>query len=207
MSYYLKLNLPANPLRYSIEVESQRAIVRGYDLIDPVEILSDEILGIFESMKLQPKFVTIFGRGDKVSSLANRLVHTDLTMNTDGTWRKMLFGVNWEIAPDCYNEFSWWDMTRIPEAWPNEELSENSKFKHLNGIHYGSTRGQMGIPDGAIKLDQTVIDGPTLVRTEIPHLTVYNSPTYRRLGLSVRFDESNFNSWDDVVKHLDSYRI
>lgn len=205
MSYYLKLNLPANPLRYSAELESQRTITGGYNLVKPAEILSDEILAIFDAMNLKPRFVSLFGRNDKNSSLADRLIHTDLAMTADGTWRKMLFGINWEIE-DSHNEFSWWDMSKIKEAWPDEELSEHSKYKLLNGIHY-IARGHMGVPEEAVQLDATIIDCPTLVRTDTPHLTIYKSPTHKRLGISVRFDESNFNTWDDVVKHLDSYRI
>lgn len=201
MSYYLKLKLPANPLRYTPEVESQRRITGGYNLVPPEEILSDELLNIFETIKLKPTFVSVFGRGDQQSALSNRLIHADLAMNPDGTWRKMLFGINWEIE-GSYNEFSWWDMTRVPEVWPTEQLSENSKYKQLNGIHYGQ-RGRMGVPDEALVLDRTVIDQPTLVRTEIPHLTLYSSNTYKRLGISVRFDESNFATWEDVLAHLD----
>ena len=203
MSYYLKLNLPKNPLRYTPELESQRKIVGGYNLVEPEEILSDEILDIFKQMNLTPKFVTLFGRNDVSSSLKDRLIHTDLAMNPDGSWRKCLFGINWELE-GASNLFSWYDMSKVKEAWPDEELSENSKYKLLNGIHY-VTRGGMGIPEGAVKLEETYIDGPTLVRTDIGHLTLYTSKIHKRLGISVRFDETPFESFDHVVEKLRPY--
>lgn len=205
MSYYLKLDLPRNPLRYTPEKETQRQITGGYNLVRPEEILSDELLEKFKDMGLKPRYVTLFGRNDNQSSLEDRLIHTDLAMNADGTWRKCLFGINWELE-DTTNLFSWYDMSRVKEVWPTEELSEHSKYKLLNGIHY-VTRGGMGIPDGAVKLDETLIDGPTLVRTDVAHLTLYESKTYKRLGISVRFDESGFSSWEDVYKHLESHRL
>jgi hypothetical protein len=204
MTHYLKLNLPRNPLRFSAEQESQRQITGGYNLVRPEEILSDEILGLFEQMKLTPKYVTLFGRNDIHSSLKDRLIHTDLTMNADGTWRKCLFGINWELE-GATNLFQWYDMTAVKEAWPNEQLSEHSKYKLLNGIHY-VTRGGMGVPDGAVKLEETYIDGPTLVRTDVGHLTLYTSKIYKRLGISVRFDETPFQSWQDVYQHMEAYR-
>ena len=197
MSYYLKLDLPKNPLRYTAEQESQRQITGGYNLVRPEEILSDELMDCFSAMKVTPRFVTLFGRNDQTSALEDRLIHTDLSMNPDGSWRKCLFGINWELE-GSHNVFSWYNMDRVKAIWPTEELSKNSKYKLLNGIHY-VTRGNMGIPDDAVKLDETVIDGPTLVRTDVPHLTLYESTTYKRLGISVRFDETAFKDWTDVV--------
>lgn len=200
MSYYLKLNLPQNPLRYDAATETKRIITGGYNLVRPHEVLSDEILNIFAQMGLKPSFVALFGRNDHDSSLDDRLIHTDLQLTRTGEWKKLLFGINWELEGSV-NEFSWWDMSSIPEAWPNEELPEVSKYKILNGIHYGK-RAQMGVPEGARQLDSTFIDGPTMVRTEIPHLTIYKSSTFDRLGISVRFDESQIPSWDHAVEKL-----
>jgi hypothetical protein len=58
----------------------------------------------------------------------------------------------------------------------------------------------MGIPETATLLDQTSIDGPTLVRTDIPHTTLYKNTTTNRVGVSVRFFEEDYNhSWDDAL--------
>lgn len=205
MSYYLKLNLPKNPLKNPAAIEAERVITGGYNLVRPEELLSDQVMDQFAAMDLKPKFVSLFGRNDKSSSIADRLIHADVAMTAAGSWKKLLFGINWEIE-DCHNVFSWYDMTKIRECWPDEELSEHSKYKILNGIHYVH-RGHMGVPLGAVKLDETVIDGPTLVRTEVPHLTLYKSNTHTRLGISVRFDESDFGSWQDVLDKFKPYEL
>lgn len=132
--------------------------------------------------------------------LENTKIHTDIYLNeSDGSnkkcWKKMLFGINWELFSE--NTFSWWDMSALPECWP--DAGANSlKYNYLNGIHYVK-RFNVGIPDGAIKLEETLIDGPTLIRTDIPHATVYKNSIKNRIGISIRFDESDFIDWNSVT--------
>lgn len=197
---YLKLNLPANPLKRSFEIESQRYINAPYDVLSPEETLSDEMLTTFQDMKLEPKNVVLFGRNNKSSTLESRVLHSDLALSADGFWRTLLFGINWEVT-GSENVFSWWDCQDIKQAWPNELLEEDSRFKKLNGIHF-IQRGYGGIPPGATKIDETVIDGPTLVRTDVPHMTMYRSAVHNRLGVSVRFNESQFASWNQIVEYF-----
>ena len=204
MSYFKKLNLPANPLKNIKEI-SQRTITAGYNLVLPNDVLTDEILGIFKDIGLRPKMVVLFGRGDSTSSPKNRMIHSDVAFDnqTPGNWRRLVAGVNWEIE-GSHNDFYWYDMTGIKECWPAEQLANTSKFNYLNGIHFGE-RFKMGIPDTAKLLDQTTIDGPTLVRTDVPHATLYNNTNTNRVGVSVRFFEEDFNhSWDNAVKKFSS---
>ena len=204
MSYFKKLNLPLNPLQNSKEL-SQRNITAGYNIVLPNDVLTTEILDIFKDIGLRPKMVVLFGRGDSTSSPKNRMIHSDVAFDnqTHGNWRRLVAGVNWEIE-GSHNDFYWYDMTGIKECWPVEQLANTSKFNYLNGIHFGE-RFKMGIPDTAKLLDKTVIDGPTLVRTDIPHATLFNNPTTTRVGVSVRFHEEDFNhSWDNALKKFSS---
>lgn len=204
MSYFKKLNLPANPLLDSKEI-IQRNITAGYNLALPESILTSEILDIFKSIGLRPKMVVLFGRGDSNSSPEDRLIHTDVAFdhNVPGKWRKLVAGVNWEIE-GSHNDFYWYDMSSVKECWPTEIISRESKFNYLNGIHFVD-RLKMGIPENAKLLDQTTIDGPTLVRTDIPHATFYNNPNTTRVGVSVRFHEEDFNhSWDGALEKFTS---
>jgi hypothetical protein len=202
----MKLKLPADPFKFGAARESLRKITGGYNIVKPEEVLNDQVMDTFATWSLTPKFVSLFGRNDQDSKIEDRMIHADVAMNRDGaTWRKLIFGINWEIE-QSENIFSWWDMSALKECWPDEQLGEFSKYKILNGIHYVN-RGFLGIPDLAVKLDETVISGPTAVRTEIPHMTLYTSPTYKRLGISVRFDESKFNSWSDVVELLKPHEL
>lgn len=251
MQHYLKLNLPKDPLRYGFATESNRIIVHGYDIIlEPEKILSDEILSKFNRMQLIPKAVVIFGHNIYVLKDRHKLIHTDIQF-VDGEWKKLLFGINWEIEGSIC-KFTWWNMDKfdavmpaLPNTWGNgffgsvnrkdawvgrnqtvkdyqprpievneeiiesavdSNLDEATKFKTLHGIHY-VRRGHFGIPDGAIKLDETVIDGATLVRTDVPHMTAYDSQLHRRISVSVRFDESQFDSWNQVVEQLKPYSL
>lgn len=203
MSYFKKLNLPNNPLKNSKEI-SQRNIIAGYNIVLP-DVLTDEVLGIFSSIGLRPKMVVLFGKNTKEVSTDERLIHTDIALDktVERQWRKLVAGVNWEIE-GSHNDFFWYDMSGIDECWPEEEAKVMIKFNYLNGIHYGE-RLKMGIPDTAKILDKATIDGPTLVRTDIPHATLYNNPTTNRVGVSVRFHEEDFDhSWDKALEKFSS---
>ena len=106
MSYFKKLNLPANPLKDSKEV-SHRNIKYGYNIVPPKEVLTLEILDIFKNIGLRPKMVVLFGRGDNTSSPKDRMIHADVGFDDrfPGKWRKIVAGVNWEIEGKMDNPF------------------------------------------------------------------------------------------------------
>jgi len=204
MTYFKKLNLPSNPLKDSKEV-SQRIITMGYNIVLPEEVLTSEILDCFKNIGLRPKMVVLFGRGDNTSTPKDRMIHSDVAFNNKvpGNWQRLVAGVNWEIE-GSHNDFYWYDMTGVKECWPDEPLASTSKFNYLNGIHFGQ-RYKLGIPETAKLLDQTTIDGPTLVRTDIAHATLFNNPTTTRVGVSVRFHEEDFDhSWDTALEKFES---
>lgn len=202
MKNFLKLRLPANPVKDQSIIDTVN-INGGYNLLLPKQILTDEIMEIFYNMGLKPKYVTLFGRNDFDGSIDTRMIHADVALSKDGNWQKMLFGINWEVTGH-HNIFSWWDMSAYEELYPAENLPK--KYDYLNGIHYVE-RGNRGVPPMAVKLEETVIEGPTLVRTELPHMTVYNGPAKSRVGLSVRFFEDDFNTWDDVYNFFEKYSL
>lgn len=209
MINYRLLNLPQVPVKDPEDI-IKRTITGGYNLVRPHEVLTDEIMDIFHQYNLKPSFVVLFGKNGKSAKIEDRMIHTDLQATkpiTDESlrnpetlgWKKLLFGINWEIL-NSVNTFSWWDMSEVKECWPDEPMTANGiKFTYLNGIHYGG-RGQLGIPEGAIRLEEMIITCPTLVRTDIPHMTVFNNPDVNRVGISVRFDERQFNNWNDVTE-------
>lgn len=203
MSYFKKLNLPPNPLRDTASVIKIH-LTGGYNIVMPRAVLTDEIISIFHDLGLRPKMVVLFGRNDSDSSTDDRLIHTDLMQDTgcEKGWRKLAAGVNWEIEGSV-NNFYWYDMSAVKECYPND-LYTPLKFQHLNGIHYVE-RLKMGIPEEAVLLDHTVIDSPTLVRTDIPHVTLYENKNTTRVGVSVRFYEEDFgHSWDNAVEKFNS---
>lgn len=209
MLNYRRLNLPQIPVKDPQEIV-RRTITGGYNLTKPREVLTDEIMDIFHQHNLRPSFVALFGRNDKDGNADTRMIHADLqatNLVTEETmrnpdllgWKKLLFGINWEILGSV-NTFSWWDMSKLQECWPVEPMAVGSvKYAYLNGIHY-SKRGNLGIPEGAIKIEEVDISSPTLVRTDIPHMTMFSNPNVNRVGISIRFDERDFNNWNDVVE-------
>lgn len=201
----MKLNLPKDPL-VDAQTVASTMITGGYNLVKPREVLTDEVMDIFSDLKLKPKFVTLFGFCNKTSTIDTRLIHTDLQQQPDLTWKKLLFGINWEIG-DAENILSWWDMDAVKACYPGPIMP--SKYKTLNGIHYVD-RFNLGIPEGAVKLDETTLTfdtGPTLVRTDVAHMAVYKSKRLNRVGVSVRFDESQFDEWSDVVDYLNPVKL
>lgn len=207
MPNFLKLNLPPNPLKDIKQIE-EMIVTGGYNLRRPADVLNDEILQTFQAMDLKPRFVSFFGRNDHDGRVETRMIHTDIqhvsgSTNVKSNWKKILFGINWEIH-NSHNIFSWWNMEKLQELWPDEDYNPASKYRILNGIHYVA-RGGLGIPEGAIKIEETQINMPTLVRTDIPHMTVYKNPDKKRIGLSVRFDESGFSDWGQVLDFFQPY--
>jgi hypothetical protein len=202
MNNYRKLNLPSNPVKDVPGVVN--TIIRGgYNIVRPEEVLTNELLSTFKTIGLKPVMVCLFGRGDQDGKLETRMIHADVQLAgkdkfQKSSWKKLIFGINWELM-GSENLFSWWDMSALKECWPAEELGQ--KYNILNGIHYVK-RGNLGVPSGAIKLEETPIVGPTLVRTEIPHMTVYKNKSHTRVGVSVRFDESSFSDWQSVTEFL-----
>jgi hypothetical protein len=97
-------------------------------------------------------------------------------------------------------------MSAYEECWPVEE-GVPQDLDYLNGIHYGK-RMQLGIPDKAIKIAETLIDGPTMVRTNMPHMTLYNGHSdLQRIGVSVRFAEAGINSWEDALEFTNKLHV
>lgn len=208
MKNYCKLNLLNNPIKDPDGLLTMD-ITGGYNLRLPEDVLSAEAIDTFKTMGLKPTFVTLFGRNDSYGDKDTRVIHSDIKylggdVTDRNNWQKILFGINWELF-QSHNVFSWWNMDGIEEAWPNEPLSHASKYKILNGVHFVK-RGNLGIPTGATMIEETVIDGPTLVRTEIPHMTIYKNPNVKRIGISVRFDERGFKDWNDVLRFFDPYK-
>jgi hypothetical protein len=214
MSYYKKLNLPANPFKdwdsvyneVRAEFSNPRFLDKNHKNLNPEGLLNDEITELAQTLDIKFTNIVCFSSGRAKSWKETRLIHRDLYWDyTNKAWRSYYCGINWELRAS--NLFSWWDMSAIPEAPPfhpyvitDGVVGIDHDLAKLNGVHYGK-RLSMGIHKDAVKLDETYIDGPTLVRTDIPHMTVFND-TDIRVGISLRIDETDLNSWDKIVQRF-----
>ena len=179
----------------------------GQVLKDAKEELTVEALELFRSLNVEPSCLFYFCRGDKVSSHDKRVLHSDLTRidplpwkeNDDPTkkvWKNIICGINWEITGSI-TEFTFWDTEKLEKFFPVRQ-GLDLKYDYLNSIHY-IKRGNFGVPDQAVKLDQINISSkPVLIRTEIPHITTYSGPNIR-IGASLRFKET-WDTWDQALE-------
>lgn len=213
MSYYKKLNLPGQPFKdwEAFIKEQSLALASRQEFFDVLSIdryITDELRDILQQHGIQLKHLIVFCAGNNVTREDKRIVHSDIYWDeASKRWKDIHCGINWEL--DGSNLFSWWDMQALPKKYPLMTRTIAGLVPHfiygtdrnhvLNGLHYGDKRALKGVPAEAVQLDQTYIDGPTLVRTDVPHMTVYTSPR-RRFGVSLRIDESSIGSWDDVLK-------
>ena len=208
MSYYKKLNLPSNPfinwpeLRNEVtKAESDSASYqRNHGVYKSQGLLTPEIEETFDSIGIKISHIVLFCNRRSFSNEKNRIIHSDLTWDyKNGAWKNFHCGINWEMIGST-NLFSWWDMSKHKAIYPqkpDEDEIANNKFI-LHGINF-DRKLQQGIHEHAVKLDEVIIDRPTLVRTDVPHMTVFKSIGVR-VGISLRIDESQLNSWDEIVE-------
>lgn len=215
MSYYKKLNLPSNPFKDWDTVYGQvkekfplGKITQTYHTIyDPEGLLTDELVNILDSIGVKVTHVVLFCSGRGLSFKETRLIHSDLTWDEERkSWIDFHCGINWELSG--INTFSWWDMSKTKPVYPLPPYSGmnengpiiNTELAILNGVHFDN-RLQMGIHKNAVMLEEVCMDGPMLVRTDVPHQTVFTSGKVR-VGVSLRIDETELNSWDKIVKQF-----
>lgn len=199
---YKKLDLP-KILRSDSDI-AYTPISPPYEILEPDQILTEDIVELFRSIGLSAKYVVLFSNNNSRVSLDHRVIHTDVTLGPDGKWKKIIAGLNFELDEESTNEFIWLDMSAYREVLPDVLIDR--KFQLLNGIHY-IERSARGIPAALLAVNSTIIDKtPTLVRTDVPHITKYDS-YYPRVGVSIRFDETNVSSWDDIADRFEKYIV
>jgi hypothetical protein len=175
----------------NISIESNKFL---YDK----NVLSSDILNFFNNINIDPKFVVVFAKNDHQGVAERRWIHSDVYLSEDRKWEPITCGINWEVSDNISSEFSWYDMSELPECYPSLE-NENCPF---NGIHYIKPRNA-GVPSNAKLLCKTKIIGPTLIRTDIPHLVTFKPKQILednlRISFSIRFEET-WSNWEECLK-------
>ena len=201
MLNYRFLNLPTQPLRDENRFVNEN--IMGYSTYDAVDILSDEVLDIFNRINLTPTFCAVFSKNnfnvDKDGT--NSVIHSDITRAGITDWKPVVCGVNWELNNN-ENKFYWVDVGNLTTHYPlvNSEpyIQKQQHFDRLAGTSYGPQRRMTGFINGTTIIEEVELTQPTLVRTDIPHLVTYNSPNKIRFSLSVRFEET-WTTWDEAI--------
>lgn len=180
----------------------QRYVIRSAK-----DVLSPEALSFFASHNLNPSFVAFFGNNHSVKE-DETWVHSDLT-RTDNvgkwkdydpfetkTWRSIICALNFETR-GVINNLSWYN---VPDSIARCMPAKTCIIRHdyLNGVQYGERVNKTrGLKPVGVKVATTVIDQPTLVRTDMPHIATYNSPECKRMGVSIRFHET-WTNWEEA---------
>jgi hypothetical protein len=198
MKNYYQLNLPQERTKNTELLEKWVPTPPvDFGFMEPELVLSAQLLDRFKSIGASVRTVVLFGqRPGSVPVKEQRLIHSDVVNDTGSQWEKITCGINWEFYAYTVTKFHWWDTGSLTEVWP-DGLSDY--YNKLNSIQYGH-RLKRGT-DGARLLDTAEITHatPTLVRTDIPHSTEWNTVTEPRLNISVRFSET-WHSWEEAVR-------
>ena len=194
---YKLLNLPQNPLKLE-NLESLVAKKKKYSTVeeDLETYLTPEILEIFKSINLCPRFVVYFGR---LYAKQNEIqVHRDITY-LDNQWKSIPCGINWELTPGD-TLFEWYDTSKENEHLPDPE---HALPLELNGAHYGH-RANMDVSTFTKIESLNVMENqPYLVRTDIPHRVTYKTSSYNRICISIRFKLNDVQSWEHALEIFD----
>ena len=199
--FYKLLKLPQDPLDRK-NLASLIAKKKKYSTVeeDLETYLTTEILDIFKSINLRPRFVVYFGR---LYAKQNEIqVHRDITY-IDKQWQSVPCGINWELTPGD-TLFEWYDTSAEDEHLPDPD---HALPLELNGAHYGH-RANMDTST-FIKVESLNVkeNQPYLFRTDIPHRVTYKTSSHNRICISLRFELNAVQSWEHALEVFDSLII
>jgi hypothetical protein len=198
MIHYRRLDLPRNFLKNDL-APSIFDFKGGYNLYSFSEVLSQEVIECLKKIPLQENYVAVFTNNNKETTVDKRMIHSDIMLNTQREWQDIICGIHYEFD-DTDSVFSWWNMKSVKKIFPISEKDDKReiKFQRLNGIHF-EKRGSLGIPNTCELIESVNIDGPMLVRTDIPHTVVYKNLNRNRYSFSLRFKE-NYSNWNEALE-------
>lgn len=208
--YFQELNLPEIPVLNVEDWLMDKLKDVGYSLhTEPEKVLNDQIINKFRDIGVTPGYITIFTNSND-GVLDNRFTHSDVTSVQDPRtltgppyqvkWKTCHFGINFEIY-DNENIFNWYKNKDESKFLMPPIIIKTLGQAWLSGIHYGEKRGVGGIPEQLEHVATTSIRGkPTLVRTDVPHNTLYKVPPgiSHRVGISIRFYENW--TWEEALE-------
>lgn len=211
--YFAPVNIPPVTLLFDKYDQILNRQSFPYYILEP-SALSSLAAEFFKSLHVRPKFIVVFTHPKSTSPMNERIIHSDITLDKHRQWKPLHCALNWEVNPQTVAEWMWFDMSAVPEVWP-ETIPNEQTFQWLSGVHYGA-RQQKGFVPESIILEKAKLFGPHLVRVDVPHGVAYETPVRkqshsfakktnssrsdpwaqnRRASVSIRFEETNWNSW------------
>lgn len=207
MPNYLRLKLPKDFICDTNSFLNIGNTKYGYSVLEPNRIITEKGMILFKRINVIPKTVILFSNKLSNADMDRRIIHSDVYI--DGNqWKHYGFGVNFELA-DTVTNFIWWGMDKYPKIYPDIDRHRGAEAYYNAPLPIGIVQyqqiGAVGIPDQATRLEEVAFTGPILVRTDIPHSTTYHTNGNRRIGVSIRFDETTFRSWETVRELFSLY--
>lgn len=155
--------------------------------------LSSELLNQLRSIGLTPAIVVNFSECGETYETP---IHSDVTLYNDN-WVPMPFGINWELAEGT-TIFNWYDNKGNYCVYPGHRVEGISwPRRMLNGTRYHPSK----LVDFE-KIDSVRLLPNTayLVRTDIPHQVISESPGGLRIAISIRFPLDQVGSWEQALE-------
>jgi hypothetical protein len=216
MVLYKKLNLCSSPIKGELIQElmdKKEAFAKKVDM-SPVGVykhlyandeieryISPVLLQQLNLINLKPALLINFS---EYGPTHETWLHRDLTF-INGDWTPLEFGLNWELSPGT-TTFNWYteksDNCKT-SPWPlRDELHSTWPRGFINGVRYFDETELQHV--GAVTFD---INTAYIVRTDIPHKVVSESPNGLRKCISIRFFVQDVPTFDKAIEIFQPYLV
>lgn len=197
---YRRLNLPKTPLKDNFTL-SHTGEDMYYVLENVDEVIHDDLMYIFQTLKLKPNMVMICASNNTYRSVDNIWVHSDLYIKNQ-RYVKPICGINYELG-NTISHIHWFDTSESIEFFPI------AIDYTVNGIGYIKKPNET-FPIGAEIIETVELtkdEHPILFKTEVAHGVAYKTDVSPRLMATIRFDIDDIPSWDKAIEIFTPYFI
>lgn len=169
------------------------------------QYINKDLLYLLMTNNLKPKLLVLFKGSSNKRDTEKSLLHSDVFYDfKNKKYQYHYCGLNQELT-NSKAIFHWWQPINAKSIYPSIANIVNEDLIYLDGVHYESRSKLFKDPKERFKLLETTnYDNQKLIlaRTDIPHSVIYESDQ-PRLSVSLRFDTSLFNSWNDVINRFE----
>lgn len=216
MVLYKKLNLCSSPIKIELIQElmdKKAAFAKKVDEApvgvykhlyanDEIEkYVSPVLLRQLDYLNLKPALLINFS---EYGYTHETWLHRDLTF-INGDWQPLEFGLNWELAPGT-TTFNWYkenSNTCKTSPWPlRDELHSTWPRGFINGVRYFDETELTNV--GSVTFDTNTA---YLVRTDIPHKVISESPGNLRICISIRFFVEDIPTFSKALELFEPYSV
>lgn len=168
------------------------------------QYINKDLLDLLIANNLKPKLLVLF-KGHNKRDREKALLHSDVYYDFKNKKHQYHYcGLNQELT-NSKATFYWWEPINAKPIFPSIGNIVNEDLIYLDGVHFESRSKLFKDSKEEFKLLETTNNNNQkliLARTDIPHSVEYESDQ-PRLSVSLRFDTSLFNSWNDVINKFE----